>query len=300
MIHVAVSCANDLGESPLWCWRCSRLYWTDIRARRIHVFKPDSGELWSVEAPEFVAAIGLHRQGGLIVGTRSSIAHCNPDTGLFTTLMEVEPASLGNRGNDGRVDRSGRFWFGTMSNSSRTPVGSLYVYNGEVLDKRRDSIVVPNALCWSPDAKTMYFADSWTGEIEILTADANLDTYETSGFLLEKNRLPGIPDGAIVDSEGYLWNARYGGGCVARISPLGEVVEVVELPTQQITSCALGGSDLSTLYITSATQRMSADALCSEPHAGALFEVSVNVPGLPEPEFTPVRDCTSKERGHSS
>lgn len=286
MMRVAMSCANNLGESPVWCWRTEQLFWTDIRAKRIHVLKPAAGETWSIEAPEFVAAIGLHQRGGLILGMRSTIAHLNM-SGEFVTLADVEPASLGNRGNDGRVSRDGRFWFGTMSNTSRTPDGSLYVYDGVKPVKQRSSIIVPNSLCWSPNADIMYFADSWVDEIEIWQRNASTNHYTAAGMLLEKGRLPGIPDGAITDSKGYLWNARYGGGCVARISPTGDVVQVVETPTKQVTSCALGGKDMRTLYVTSATQRMEQSQLDDEPHAGALFACEVEVPGLPEPEFMP-------------
>lgn len=284
MIRVAVSCANDLGESPIWCWRTGQLFWTDIRAKCIHVLQPKTGKTWKIETPEFVAAIGLHKDGGLILGMLSTIAHYNAN-GTFETLAEVEPVSLGNRGNDGRVGRDGRFWFGTMSNTKRTPEGSLYVYDGVSVVKKRSSIIVPNSLCWSLDAETMYFADSWASEIEIWHRDASIGDYTASKMLLEKGQLPGIPDGAIVDSEGHLWNARYGGGCVARISPAGDVVQVVETPTKQVTSCALGGKDMRTLYITSATQRMDKAQLQAEPDTGALFAFDVDVPGLPEPEF---------------
>lgn len=284
MTRIAVDCANDLGESPIWCWRTGQLYWTNIRAKSIHVLKPETGETWTINMPEFVAAIGLHKEGGLILGMLSTIAHYKPN-GEFETLTEVEPVSLGNRGNDGRVGRDGRFWFGTMSNTTRTPEGALYVYDGVSLVKKRSSIIVPNALCWSPDAETMYFADSWVDEIEKWRRDPETGDYSASGKLLEKGQLPGIPDGAIVDSEGYLWNARYNGGCVARISPSGEVVQVVEMPSKQVTSCALGGENMKTLYVTSATQRMDKAALDKEPDAGALFAFDVDVPGLPEPEF---------------
>lgn len=284
MIQPAVSCANNLGESPVWCWRTNQLFWTDIRAKCIHVLRPETGETRKINTPEFVAAIGLHSEGGLILGMLSTIVHYTLD-GEFRTLTDVEPVSLGNRGNDGRVDRDGRFWFGTMSNTTRTPEGFLYVYDGINLVKKRSSIIVPNALCWSPDAETMYFADSWAGEIEIWRRDVSSGEYKPDGKLLQKGTLLGVPDGAIVDSEGCLWNARYGGGCVARISPGGEVLKVLDLPTKQVTSCALGGSKLQTLYVTSATQRMSEDQLAGEPEAGSLFEIDVDVPGLPEPEF---------------
>lgn len=234
-----------------------------------------------------VAAIGLHTADGFILGMRSTIARYDFSSGEFSTLVDVEPASLGNRGNDGRVDRDGRFWFGTMSNTDRSPAGTLYVYDGKTLSRKRNDVIVPNSLCWSPDAATMYFADSWIGEIEIWRRETPANDYTPQGNLLKKGQLPGVPDGAITDSEGYLWNARYGGGCVVRISPEGKVVQTVQLPTAQVTSCALGGADMKTLYITSATQRMSEQQRAAEPDAGALFAIDVDVPGLPESEFHP-------------
>lgn len=278
--------ADTLGESPVWDWRSGRLLWCDIKRGRIRGLDPATGETWAVAAPDQVGAIGLRRGGGLVVALRHALAAWTPRDG-FRELVAIEADVPGNRTNDGRVDRQGRFWIGTMSNDTREPTGALYVWDGVVLRRVRDGIIVPNCLAWSPDSSRMYFADSWAGPIEAAPFDAAAGTMGPPRPLLAAGRLPGVADGGTVDRDGALWNARYGGGQVARIRPDGSVDRVVALPVAQVTACALGGPDLRTLYVTSATQRMTAADLAREPLAGAVFAVRVEVPGLPEPEHAP-------------
>jgi len=145
---------------------------------------------------------------------------------------------------------------------------------------------VPNALCWSPDDGTMYFADTRDGRLRAYAWNRERGTIGAMRVLVDDGVLPGAPDGAIVDAEGCVWNARYGGGAVARLTPDGVVDRVVPLPVPNVTSCALGGADLCTLYVTTARQRMTAGELAAMPTAGAVFALRVPTPGLPEPRCT--------------
>ena len=148
---------------------------------------------------------------------------------------------------------------------------------------RRD-IRIPNALCWSPDGSTMYWADSPQRQILAFPYDPATGTPGEPRIFAEITA-PAVPDGATVDAEGYLWSAQYNGSRVVRYAPDGSVDRVITLPATQITSCAFGGTNLSTLFITSATQNLSADVLATQPLAGALFVVDVGVKGVREPRY---------------
>ena len=280
----------DLGEVPVWCTRTQRLFWTDIRACQVHALTPASGALESYAVPDWAGAIALREDGNLLVASRKSLLTLDLTTRAFEVLGLYEDRRPTNRTNDGRCDRQGRFWLGTLNNSERVPDGALYCItpqeDGDVrVSRHMDEIIVPNALSWSPDGSTMYFADSWVGHIWAYDFDSEEGTLSNQRVLVDKDALPGIPDGAVVDSHGCIWNARYGAGQVVRLTPNGELDQVVETGTRQLTACTLGGSDLRDLYVTSAAQRMSEAELAAQPDAGSLFVMRVETPGLPEPRF---------------
>jgi sugar lactone lactonase YvrE len=163
--------------------------------------------------------------------------------------------------------------------------GSLYRVGSDLSCRQMiGDIAVPNALSWSPDDRTMYFTDTPEGRLRAYAFDADEGQLGTMKYL-DMPSLPGKPDGATVDSEGCLWNARYQGGCVARITPQGRVDQIIEVPAAQVTSCALGGPGLQTLFITTARQKLTQAELASQPLAGGLFAVNVSVGGLPEPAY---------------
>jgi sugar lactone lactonase YvrE len=142
---------------------------------------------------------------------------------------------------------------------------------------------VPNALCWSPDDRAFYFADTRDGRLRAYTYDDATGSLGDMRVLVDEGELPGRPDGATVDADGCIWNARFAGGVVARITPRGALDRLVALPVPNVTSCAIGGPDLRTLYVTTARQGMSEAELAGCPHAGAVFAVRLPTPGLVEP-----------------
>ena len=146
-------------------------------------------------------------------------------------------------------------------------------------------IRIPNALCWSPDSSVMYFTDSYSHQIWAFDFDLDSGTFENKRVFASIPEDEGVPDGATVDAEGFVWCAHMFGGTVSRLAPDGGVDRVIELPVPQVTSCAFGGPDLATLYITTASLRMDRAALSQEPLAGALFAADPGVRGLPEPAF---------------
>ncbi len=279
---------DTLGESPVWCPRDAVLYWVDVRAPALHRFDPASGSTTHWPLPDLCGAVVLSARSRLLLAMREGVFTFDPgaEAPLPELLMSPEPASLGNRLNDSKCDRNGRLWTGSMRDFGAATTGSLYRVDPDLACTRMLSdITVPNALAFGPDDTTLYFADTPDGRIRAYDFDAVQARLGAMRVLLERGALPGRPDGATVDAEGCLWNARYEGGCVARITPRGRVDRVIEVPAAQVTSCAFGGADLRTLFITTGRQRLTREALVAQPLAGALFAVRLDVCGLPEPRF---------------
>jgi sugar lactone lactonase YvrE len=287
-IDCIVSDGNRLGESPVWSVREQKLYWVDSRGPMIFRHDPTTGITEKREMPSIIGSIGLRSAGAgkLIVAMQTGLHKLDFDTGTLDFLNDPEPDEHENRFNDGRCDRRGRFWSGTMNDTRRDPTGSLYRFGSQgEATKMLGDIIVPNSICWSPDDRTMYFADTYRMQIRSFKFDADSGTLSKETLFSETRDRPGRPDGSTVDAEGFLWNAEYNGGRVVRYTPDGRIDRVIDLPVALPTSCAFGGADLETLYVTSATQRLGPDDLAAQPDAGGVFAIRAGVSGLPEPEF---------------
>lgn len=275
---------DELGEGPVWCPRERALYWVDIRGQWLRRWVERGEQVTSWPMPEQIGSLAIAEEGGILVALRSGMAVFDPMTGGFQKLGDFPGHGRTLRANDGKCDRQGRFWVGTMERETIAPTGKLYCLTAGAFTTAIDGVKIPNSLCWSPDGTIMYWADSLDRVIWAFPYDT------TTGALGERRVFATIdpsevPDGATVDADGYLWSARYGGSRVVRHAPDGSVDRVLTLPARQITSCAFGGSNLSTLFITSATQNMTEAQLAAEPQAGHLFAVDVGVKGLREPRY---------------
>ncbi|MBT5571693.1 MAG: SMP-30/gluconolactonase/LRE family protein [Alphaproteobacteria bacterium] len=285
-----------LGESPVWSVDEQVLYWIDIKAPALHRYDPATGrdEAWPVS--QEIGSIVLRKGGGLVGGLRDGFAYLTPGVDRLEWIANPEPDHPESRLNDGRADRQGRFWAGSMhdpegppeSYFEREPVGAFYRLDGDgSIHRMIDGVLVSNGLCWSPDGTRMYAADSPTRTIRTWNYDP-----ETGDISHEEvfARLPdepgrGTPDGAIVDAEGGLWVAEFRGSRITRFNPDGTEDRMVALPVSRPTCPMFGGPDLRTLYVTSAKIMLSTDELAREPLAGALFALDVGVAGLPEAAF---------------
>lgn len=277
---------DRLGESPVWSQTDNALYWVDIRGPHIRRFDAAGGAVKSWEMPSLVGSIGLVDTGGLIVALRDRIMRFDPASGALTLFADAANTEPNLRFNDGRVDRQGRFWAGTMNDVTRAPVGELFRIGSDArLAAALDGVRCPNSLCWSPDGRRMYFADSDLRTIFVYDFDAASGT-PTGKRVLVGIEGPAVPDGCVVDAEGYLWCALYGGGKIVRYDPAGRVDREIITPLSQPTSCCFGGADYRTLYITTASQRLSEEQLREQPLAGALLRLELAVAGLPESVFT--------------
>lgn len=168
----------------------------------------------------------------------------------------------------------------------RDGMGALYRYRGGAsLEVVEESLGIPNTVCWSPDRQHFYFGDTLKNEIRVYPYDADSgDIGAGTPFFAGFGR--GLPDGSAMDSEGYLWNCRFGGGCVVRVAPDGEIDRVIEMPVRNITTCTFGGPDLTTLYVTTAAADRADGGAETDRLAGSLFAIETGIPGLPENRFT--------------
>ena len=266
----------ELGEGPIWDPRggdAGVLRFVDIEGRRVHRFDPATGERASWAAPTRIGSIGLRAGGGLIAGTKLGFAFVDPDAGTFDVLGHPEPDLAGNRFNDGKVDPHGNFWAGTMDDTKRARSGVLYCLRPDRTWRAIDlDYRITNGPAFSPDGGILYHTDT----LDRVTFAFDLDA---SGALSRKrvfrhwDTVTGNPDGLTTDAAGFLWIAFWGGWCVRRVSPAGEIVAEHPLPVANVSSVAFGGAGLDRLFATTARQGLSADDLAPQPLAGGLFEV---------------------------
>lgn len=286
-----INVKNILGECILWDAVSGSTWWTDIHAATLYRYFPDSEEIRRYAMPERLCSFGFvlddHR---LICAFESGFAIYDPETGSVDWIDRPEKDIKATRFNDGRVDRQGRFWSGTMAEGDATdmegkPVtGSLYCTDSEKTLKVLDGIAIPNSLCWSVDSRTMYFTDS-PGR-EIFACDFNPDDGSPGDKkVFARTTGESQPDGSIIDADGYLWNAHWGGGKVVRYTPEGKIDYEIVLPVTQPTCICFGGEGLNFLFVSSARENLSDEQLLSQPHAGSVFIYETRYHGLDESRF---------------
>ncbi len=284
-----LSAQNILGEGILWDSRRSILWWTDIQGRRLHQYDWAQGTLRLLDTPERVGSFGLVADSGkLITAFASGIAFYDVEQNSVDWLARPQASAAGVRFNDGRVDRRGRFWAGTMVEGEQTSADACLYSMDAVAGVRchlRD-VRISNGLCMSPEGSRLYFADSPTRTIQVY------ELVEPEGILGTPRlfaRTPegAFPDGAAVDADGCVWSAQWGAGCVVRYTPAGRIDRLIEIPTCQPSCVCFGGPDLDILCVTTAREGLDGPTLQAEPNAGDVFLYRTGVHGLPEPEYRP-------------
>jgi len=286
-IRVVAQAKDQLGETPIWCERTQRIWWIDIEKPKLQSFDEATGVHEVYPFPStFLGSLVPHRQGGFLVALDNRLCHFDPVTRYVTTIADVEAHDKGTRLNDGRCDRSGRLWIGTMDAQIREPLGSFYrVDPSGVVKWLFNDIIVTNTVTTSPDDRTLYMSDTRRLKIWAFDLDPASGEISNKRVFADYTGQTGRPDGACVDSEGYLWNAVFAGHRVVRYAPDGSIDRTIELPVTNPTCVCFGGKDLSTLYVTTATKMIAPEVLAQEPLAGALLAIDVGVKGLPEPVF---------------
>jgi len=283
----AVASGDILGESCIWCPTTRRVWWLDILKPCLQSFDPATGthRVYPLPGPN-CGCVALRRSGGLVLAMPDGLHAFDPETGSLELLVHPEPGKPDNRYNDGRCDRRGRFWIGTMHCDIKEPSGSFYrVGPDRSVQRLFGGISVPNSTAFSPDDRTLYFADTPRHAIWAFDFDIDAGTISNRRVFADLTGSKGLPDGSCVDAEGFLWNAQFAGRRILRYAPDGRLDRVIELPVKSPTCVCFGGPDLATLYVTSSTHRHGAEERAAEPLSGSLLALDVGVRGLPEAAF---------------
>lgn len=291
LAELAVDVRCRIGESPVWDVRDARLYWVDITGRRIWRHDPASGQSRHWTVTEMVGCIATRARGGFVAAMQSGVFAVQLDEAREEAHAErLAPALHGpsQRFNDGRCDRQGRLWVGSMAidASSAPRVGRLARLDpaGRWATPLMSEMVVPNGLGFSPDGRTMYASDSHASVATVWAFDYDPDTGEATRQRVFIEALPqGRPDGAAVDADGGYWICANDAAAVLRYTPAGRLDRRIELPVPKPSMCAFGGARLDTLYITSIRPDGDDDTMTHHPLAGAVFACRPGVHGLPEP-----------------
>ncbi len=295
-IRKVVDCKNLLGEGPLWDTRDQRLYWVDSIAKEIWSCREDGSDTRRYFVPYTIGSMALRDGGGAVLAMANGFSFYDFETQKMTPIGDPEVHQPLNRFNDGKVDRAGRFFAGYMgcdfdalnAQITREMIGgnSLYRLDPDLSIHCIDTgIGCSNAPCWSPDDKTFYFGDSnssvmWAYDYDIATGEvSNKRTFfSDAGY-------PYTVDGATVDSEGFVWNAKVFGGRIIRYAPDGSIDRVIDFPLRSPTSVMFGGENLNILYVTSMAKSVLGVPQ-TEAEAGAVYAIyGLGVKGLPEPRF---------------
>lgn len=286
-LRCCVEARAELGEGPVWDDERQRLYWIDILGEQLHHYDPEQRESASFCVGQPVGAVALRVGGGLVLAVRDGFATFDPEAQSLTFLAQPEADRLQNRFNDGACDSAGRFWAGTMAFSADAGAGSLYRLSpGGPCDRVLEGLTIPNGLAWTADGATLYHVDSGPATVTAYDYDLQTGTISHGRVVIAVDEALGTPDGMTIDTEGTLWIAHYGGGCVRRWDPeQGTVLQEVDVPASRVTACTFGGADLKTLYITTATEGMSKEERRREPQAGSLFAVRPGAGGSPPYRF---------------
>jgi sugar lactone lactonase YvrE len=276
----------SLGEGPVWSVDEQVLYWVDINAPSLNRFDPATGANASWPMPQSVGCVALRASGGFVAAMRDGFWLVSHDGKPQRKLADAPYDPEHHRFNDGRADRQGRFWAGSMNEKRDANTGCLYRLEPDLkLTAMIPEVMISNGLAWSPDWRTMYHADTPARTIHTWDYDLANGAIANRRVFAQFDVPTDRPDGAAVDREGCYWSAFYGGAKVVRLSPRGERIAEYPLPAQCPTMCAFGGPDLRTLYVTSARQRREADELERLPQSGGIFAMHADVAGLPEPKF---------------
>ena len=282
-VELLDDCNNSLGEGITYSSSNNNLYWLDIgNISKLYSLDLSSNKKEIFELPEIVTATSIKSQNELILATTNGLKLFNTANKKFESVVNIENQQSLTRSNDGASDALGRFWLGTMQNNFdkngngipiKENIGKLYkVDTNKKISVIEEDLGIPNTFVWSPDNKNFYFTDTLNGTI--LSYNFELESGELSNKKNFATFDRGYPDGSTIDTDGCIWNCRWGGSCIVRFTPSGKVDQIIEMPVQNITNCVFGGKDMKTLFITTASNedRNNLD--------GSLFSINLNYQGV--------------------
>ncbi|MDA9632733.1 SMP-30/gluconolactonase/LRE family protein [Pelagibacteraceae bacterium] len=282
-VELLDDCNNSLGEGITYSLSNNNLYWLDIgNVSKLYSLDLSSNKKEIFELPEIVTATSIKSKNELILATTNGLKLFNTSNKKFESVVNIENQQSLTRSNDGASDALGRFWFGTMQNNFdkngngiplKENIGKLYkVDTDKKISVIEEDLGIPNTFVWSPDNKNFYFTDTLHGTI--LSYNFELESGELSNKKNFATFDRGHPDGSTIDTDGCVWNCRWGGSCIVRFTPSGKVDQIIEMPVQNITNCVFGGKDMKTLFITTASNEDKNNL------DGSLFSINLNYQGI--------------------
>ena len=275
-VELLLSCKNTLGEGITYSTinNTSKLFKLNLSSNKNEMF----------ELPEIVTATSVKSDDELILASNNGLNLFTISNKKFERVLNIENQLKSTRSNDGGSDAYGRFWLGTMQNNFdkdgndvpiKDNIGKLYKVDiDKTISIVEEGLAIPNTFVWSPDNSIFYFTDTLSGSI--FNYDFNLEQGELTNKKKFASYDRGLPDGSTIDTDGCLWNCRWGGSCIVRFTPNGKVDNVIEMPVQNITNCIFGGKDMKTLFITTASNI----GKNQNDLDGNLFAISLNYQGI--------------------
>lgn len=288
-IQCVVDAKAGLGEGVCWDAQAQCLWWLDIFSQAIHRYEPTTGGTMSLSTPKRPGCLAVRRQGGLVLAMADGFYFVDPARGHFESIVNVESDLPETRMNDGKTDRQGRFWSGSVFESegqTPRPIASLYRLSENLTStKAATGFVCSNGLAWSPDSSRLYFTDSATPYVWQWDFDASTGEIDDQRVFIDLSSEKAVGDGATVDADGCYWLTLPFKGKVQQYDPHGRLMRSIDLPVDTPTCCEFGGPALDVLYVTTATLRRPASELRDQPWAGGLLAIDTGAKGLPASAF---------------
>ncbi|WP_346880901.1 SMP-30/gluconolactonase/LRE family protein [uncultured Algibacter sp.] len=281
-VTLAYKTEAKLGEGAIWNYKTNALLWIDIEGKAVHIYNPKTNKNRKIATPSRIGTIVPKNDGDVLVALEDGMYNLNLETETFTLFSDMKSDLADSRLNDGKCDPSGRLWVGSMHLEQLEGKANLYTINGRgEKETKIKNVTISNGIVWTSDKKTMYYIDTPTSQITAYDYDNETGAISNKRIAVSIPTELGFPDGMTIDEENMLWVGMWNGNAVIRFNPeTGKVLEKIEVPAHNITSCAFGGDNLDVLYITSATVDMSDDELKEYPLAGSVFKVVPGVKGV--------------------
>jgi sugar lactone lactonase YvrE len=270
-----------LGEGPLWHPERKTCFWVDIEEKKFYEYKWQERTVQCRTLEYRVTFIVQDKDNNLVLGLEGGIARYDLSTEKLTWLIDIEKDMDKHRCNDGKVDKMGRLWLGTLHRDFHKGTGSLYCIDEKLqLTKKQTGFTIANGLAWSPDNTVLYFIDSPTNKVKAFRYDEGTAQTRYDKDVIDIPHDMGSPDGMAIDEEGMLWIAHWGGSGVYRWDPVtGKLIDKIAVPAPNVSSCAFVGDNLDHLLITTARQDLNEEDLKKYPESGDVFIQQVNTKG---------------------
>lgn len=277
-VVVAYKTDAKLGEGAFWNHQTNELYWIDIEGKLLNIFNPETNKNRSFPTASHIGTVVPKNKDEAIIALADGIYTMNIKTGKTSLFVDMKEALTNCRLNDGKCDPSGRLWVGSMNWQQEKGKAKLFsIQKDSSVTTKIDSITISNGIVWTKDKKTMYYIDTPTSQIKAYDFDNKTGNISNERVAVEIPEVLGYPDGMTIDQDDMLWVGMWNGNAVIRFNPkTGKVLQKIEVPAHNITSCAFGGENLETLYITTASIDMTSEEIKQYPLAGSVFKI---VPG---------------------